>query len=123
MKSDVSEDILFKSPEAPEINITNDGTSSSTNIATNPPTTSIEKNTLMVYVPISIQHIRHRNLHKIEVKSNVCYGSDGELGPFCGVEVLEFTQYFDECAIPEIPLLILMKAIFDEVNYSVVEVG
>ena len=42
------------------------------------------------------QQRNFRNLHKIGDLFDEGYGSDRELVPLCGVEYLEYTQYFDE---------------------------
>ena len=43
------------------------------------------------------------HLQKKEDRFNIVYNSDGEPGPFCDMEDLEDTQYFDEYALPDVP--------------------
>ena len=38
---------------------------------------------------------------KIEDRFDEGYGIDGELGPLCDVDNLEYTQHFDEDALPD----------------------
>ena len=49
-------------------------------------------------------HSQQRNLRNLQKKEkfNKVYDSDGEPGPFCGMEDLEDTQDFDKYALPDV---------------------
>ena len=69
---------------------------------------------------------QQRNLHKWPKKKdrfNKVYDSDGGPGPFCDMEDLEDTQYFDDYALPDVSPPGAGKISDYEVNESVAEGG
>ena len=79
---------------------------------------------MTVVVPLSLNKGNFIIYKKIEDRFNNVYNSDGEPRPFCDMEDIEDTQYFDEYALPDVSPPNSGKKISDyEGNESVAEGG
>ena len=67
-------------------------------------TTKVKDYSIIKFTYQSQQRNLH-NLRKIKGGFDEGYDSDGEPGPLCDMEYLEYTQYFDEVALPYVVTL------------------